>query len=1170
MPRGTRTTTRTLKPTIKRTPKRSVGRPKKYSSEEERMNARRVANQKAYQKRKRIAEQKKIDKEEFDDTWNAMMNMESIHTRTRNDELKEEIRILMNRPITYSTTKSKKKKNNEQFERMAYAISHNERSFDIEFPNRPDDTFLNRLGSLMDTFLNTITYNTRWLVLYRFQGKWRIRKLDDTTSAYFRTQMSKEGMVDMIHDYITYTEDYDFFPVSIKSLQQLRVVNLDRYDINDDEDVDADEVLRKTTNKPKTRKRRREGMFWGWTLTIPDIDLSRYMIFNRLDMNAAKMIESDNCLIYACKMSGVDEDTLTHMRNVIQTRSFTIEKLKDISRECDIHFIVRDEGKRKHSIMKGNGRHTVRLVLMHNHYMIDERVPVSPYYIQHMNDIRKMKQVRYWKKCDKMLISGINGKGIAYKTKDTYSIIAVIKTLFATQSFKPIRLGDYCTFMSCIREEKILPMERLEYSDRFCCRLKQVRERKIPVDKETKHVPFKRQHICYFDFECSTDGTKHLPYCVCNIRSITDANGDTHWIRSSWYSSHCATDFLDSLDTNTLCYAHNLSYDINFLIHHMTYIHDGAIIKSGRVMQMTAVYKQKTLMFKDTYSIISTKLSRFPSMFHLDSGVKEAFPYTYYDSTRIGKRYGSVSDALQHFRTDTERDTFISNIEKLGMRTGDEFDMKKYCVFYCNQDVNILYQGFEWFRSSLIDAFGLDTYDFISISSIANRYMEQHCYWKNGNLYDISNTPREFISRCIIGGRCMIADNEKQKSNDELVDFDAVSLYPSAMNRLYCLEGMPKVIPDEMLTSTYLMNHLFTDQQTEPTTERYISAFFVEIDITSIGIHRHFPLIVSNDEEHERSSNVCCTMYVDHIQLEDLVRYQRCECRVIRGYYYDGRRDTTIQNVISDLFEMRLKYKRDGNPLQEIIKLLLNSIYGKTILKPITDTVRFIPKTDTIDYFDRRYNHVKEIEDTMDRFCKVTETKSITRHFTFTTLGVNILSMSKRIMNEVMCLAEDLGMKVYYQDTDSMHIKKDDLERLSVEYGKMYGRELIGKCMGQFHSDFPTVGGIMPIAKRSIFCGKKCYIDELHGETEVAYHVRMKGIPLSVVVNKANEMYSGSAYIGTDGLVYNGNVVYRLYEELYNGTVMDMDLANGDSPCFERGKAFSVRTKDSFVRSIHF
>jgi hypothetical protein len=40
----------------------------------------------------------------------------------------------------------------------------------------------------------------------------------------------------------------------------------------------------------------------------------------------------------------------------------------------------------------------------------------------------------------------------------------------------------------------------------------------------------------------------------------------------------------------------------------------------------------------------------------------------------------------------------------------------------------------------------------------------------------------------------------------------------------------------------------------------------------------------------------------------------------------------------------------------------------------------------------------------------------------YTYIGAFILSMSKRIMSEVMCLAEDNGIEIYYQDTDSMHI----------------------------------------------------------------------------------------------------------------------------------------------------
>ena len=43
----------------------------------------------------------------------------------------------------------------------------------------------------------------------------------------------------------------------------------------------------------------------------------------------------------------------------------------------------------------------------------------------------------------------------------------------------------------------------------------------------------------------------------------------------------------------------------------------------------------------------------------------------------------------------------------------------------------------------------------------------------------------------------MLRDNMKCKSKKEVVYFDVVSLYPSAISRLYCLEGIPKVIPKD-------------------------------------------------------------------------------------------------------------------------------------------------------------------------------------------------------------------------------------------------------------------------------------------------------------------------------------------------------------------------------------
>ena len=698
---------------------------------------------------------------------------------------------------------------------------------------------------------------------------------------------------------------------------------------------------------------------------------------------------------------------------------------------------------------------------------------------------------------------------------------------------------------------------------------------------------FEREHVYYFDFECSTDGI-HKPYCLCYSNELG--------INGSYYGSDCAKKFLDMLPNNSLCYAHNLSYDICFIISHLDRVCDNPIIKSGKTMSLTGVYHRKMLLFKDTYSIISTKLSKFPTMFHLETGRKEVFPYTYYNSQRTKEnQLGNIIEASLHV-PENDRDYFLENVKEIAGIDEEHFDMRKYCEFYCSQDIRILREGFEYFRDSLLKEFQLDTYDFVSISSIANRYMELNCYFPNGNLYDLSNKPRDFMSRCIIGGRCMLADNEKHMTDTRLVDFDAVSLYPSAMARLYTLEGIPKVLAKDQLNASYLLSRLFEDDQTEPTTQRFISGFFVHILITKIGIKRHFPLIVFNkelqgddneNEDNERSANVCCEMYVDHITLQDLIEFQKCDVQILRGYYYDGKRDLKIRECITNLFELRLQYKKENNPLQEIIKLLLNSIYGKTILKPINTTIKFIQTDKLTDYIRRRYNQIEcteTIYTDKDVGCKFTETKeikTINKHFNFTPLGVNILSMSKRIMNEVMCLAEDNDIPLYYQDTDSIHMRQCDLDKLASLFKQKYNRDLIGKKLGQFHSDFQCLENSkdMPVAIKSIFAGKKTYIDMLFDEKteKIAFHCRAKGIPTDVLVKTANKLYKDAMKcVLRGGLVYpvgekkEKYSIFELYKDLHDGKEIEFNLCDGSAPCFDMKSNFSIETKNKFTRKLKF
>ena len=178
--------------------------------------------------------------------------------------------------------------------------------------------------------------------------------------------------------------------------------------------------------------------------------------------------------------------------------------------------------------------------------------------------------------------------------------------------------------------------------------------------------------------------------------------------------------------------------------------------------------------------------------------------------------------------------------------------------------------------------------------------------------------------------------------------------------------------------------------------------------------------------------------------------------------------------------------------------------------------------------------------------------KSFDDFFVPNLIGVQILSMSKRIMNEVMCLAEDLGIMIYYQDTDSMHIPVDKVPVLEQKYKEVYGRDLRGSNMGQFHPDFESdkIKGDLKSVE-SYFLGKKAYCDKLmNDDGEIDYHLRLKGIPNNLLESEREDPL-------------------ELYQYMYNGGEYKFNLLKL-KPSFEMTKDMKIKSRTEFTRRISF
>jgi len=287
--------------------------------------------------------------------------------------------------------------------------------------------------------------------------------------------------------------------------------------------------------------------------------------------------------------------------------------------------------------------------------------------------------------------------------------------------------------------------------------------------------------------------------------------------------------------------------------------------------------------------------------------------------------------------------------------------------------------------------------------------------------------------------------------------------------------------------------------------------------------------------------------------------------------------------VIQELFNARVANKKN-EALANTLKLMLNSSYGKNIMKKSFNTVKIVAiKTHKYDkikkvftkiinpiskfnnYIYNNFNTVKSYRQINDRTFEIDEAvadKSYNRGH----IGCSILSMSKRIMNEVFDVANDNNFPIYYTDTDSLHIDCVNVLPLETKFEERYGRALNGGNLGQFHTDFKLKGAVGDIyAVVSIFLGKKSYMDKLEGfdadgKKLSGYHIRLKGIT-------------------PDGILYES----RSYEDDYLGLYKYLALSNTKiftlNPAFEdenRKKTLfeyvkgAVRTRAKFTRSVKF
>jgi len=891
------------------------------------------------------------------------------------------------------------------------------------------------------------------------------------------------------------------------------------------------------------------------------INLKLYQIFENKSQIEEDPLNSIHCLLYALMKNKIDITVYNFAKLPINIPLKIVRKVaKELNLRIKLSYFTRKNKLVTRYYGPKDGKKVI-LALYKNHYFINNTTPFTLWFARNFDKFENLRQVPP------------NATGYRKNSNGTITFISN-KNAKKIDALHLIKILDEKKYFKLNQTYLSVPKEIKFYKNDEILKINW----KVQKENSLKIYSFKKiiknfYLIMVADFEASINEKYHVPYMISfqkigfminndnEEQTITLKGEETITI----YGENCAEEFLRRITNITskynhvIIYFHNLKYDATFIFSVANKVNltiSKQITLDSKIYEIVLYSKwtKGKIILRDSYKIIPFAIKSFKIIFDLkiNEFKKEYMPYKFYNSNTVQKDLVKIEEVAK--AENIKKEEILKLIDQSFIVNKNNeilFKSKEYAKFYCERDVKILGEGLKKFLFMVNKSTKLNIFKFLSISSLANEYMIKRKVYSD--VYYLCGAVREFVQQSIIGGRVATRMNKKWDLKGEIVDFDAVSLYPSAMKRIGEEYGYPTGFPEILLPK---------DKDKFEKIKNTPKVWYI-VEIKDIKINRRLPMPIFNYKNNKgirKYTNIPLppeeSIIIDRITLEDYEKYHKITYKFVKGFYWPSPENYNkkIKNVIVHLFNERLKHKKEKNPIQLVYKLMMNSAYGKTIIKfREKRKILFINQKKLEDHLKSNLYKLTGIENVNNTYI-IKELNDVWKHKNAAHIGGMILSMSKRIMNEVMIDAAigekyspETEIPIFYQDTDSMHLYKKDLPELAKRYKKLFNRELIGTSLGQFHNDFPED----TYSKRCIILGKKCYLDVL---SNGKYHIRMKGIPLKEIYGYCEE---------------KNITVEQLYEKLYAGEEITFTLGKY-SPLFTYKGFDKVTTNERIERKIKF
>lgn len=570
--------------------------------------------------------------------------------------------------------------------------------------------------------------------------------------------------------------------------------------------------------------------------------------------------------------------------------------------------------------------------------------------------------------------------------------------------------------------------------------------------------------MCYLDTETCVNEDKsfkcYQACCKLSTGEMISKNVKT--------SDNVMTDVFEELAVLTYhipklsfkMYVHQLAFDYLVALYATNISSNYRIMEAGNkicsvnIQIRSSFGKQFLIELIDTYSMSTFSLNVSCKNFGILQQ-KEMFPHT--DTQRHDFREKINKNNIINMLPEN-KDIFIEKCQEMNLiDSSGNIDILKYSEYYCKQDVNLLEQLTNKLRDYVMEQYGLDL-DKITTRTLGGLHMKwlkykrkilEGCHLLSGNVH-------AFCHQAVIGGRTQTRKNKpvviNPKDNIKLVPLDVNSLYPAAMSQF---DGIPLGEPKYSTNPKVLIN---SDYFVVDATLKKLNKKGIDLPFAILCENMGDKLIWDDDKL------VGKTIRIEKYTFEDAIKYLGAKWEVHQGIYFDQGFNTTICEEMQKTFDKRYKMKNPNiekgevyNSFEKMVKLSMNSVYGKCIQKRVTEETAVFVGTE-----EEFISKVLKRPASYGSWSVHPSGKIIYKkinlngeHSGIPHVACAILGYSKRIMNRAIYMLYKCGVEMYYTDTDSIYLETGPkLEFAKKEFKRIFGVNMTGDKLGQFSNDF--------------------------------------------------------------------------------------------------------------------